>query len=130
MDTYSVLLLFAMRLVSPLGAGIAVAIAVVIVAVICLLVYRPPKRTVLSTVIGVLVGPFVGYLVAWWLYSMIGPHTSEMWWFGAFALALFIGAPLGLVTFGVIGFLVGRLLDNRATGQLLDEQTGHIGRGE
>jgi MFS family permease len=129
MDTNSILL-FAMRSVSPVGAGIAVGIAVVIVAVICLLVYRPPRRTVLSTVVGVLVGPFIGYFVAWWLYSIIGSHTSEMWWFGAFALALFIGAPLGLVTFGVIGFLVGRLLDNRAKGQLLDEQTGRIERGE
>jgi hypothetical protein len=84
-------------------------------------------RTVLATLGGVLTGPFAGFFVAWWLYSLVGPHNSCMWWFEAFAWSLFGGAPVGLVTFAVIGFWVGDRLDRKAKLRLSDEGNSQLG---
>ena len=66
-----------------------------------------------ATLAGILIGPFVGYFVTYWL-SYVQNHNNCMWRFGAHFGGLLMGAPIGLVTFGVIGFWVGYLLDRKA----------------
>ena len=70
-------------------------------------------RTILTSLGCILIGPFTGYFVTYWLYS-IGSHNDCMWRFAAFGLSLTVGAPLGAVTFAVIGFWVGYRLDTKA----------------
>jgi MFS family permease len=83
-------------------------------------------RTALTTLGGVLVGPFAGYFATYWL-SYMHRHNDCMWRFGAHFGGLFIGAPVGLVTFGVIGFCVGYLLDKRTNWRRISEESPHRG---
>jgi uncharacterized C2H2 Zn-finger protein len=50
-----------------------------------------------------------------------------MWKFEALAWSLFLGVPVGLLTFGVIGFWVGNRLDKRAKSRLSDEGSSQDG---
>lgn len=70
-------------------------------------------RTVITAVGGILIGPFAGYYGMYGVISIL-PHHDCMWRLGAFAMSLFVGAPLGAVTFAVIGFCVGYRLDKKA----------------
>lgn len=83
-------------------------------------------RIVPTTLGGILIGPFAGYFLTYWLYS-IGPDDSCMWELGAMGLSLFVGAPVGLVTFGLTGFWFGCLLDKKAKRRLLDEGDSELG---
>jgi Na+/H+ antiporter NhaA len=77
------------------------------------------------SILGALIGPFVGFIVAILVCAVI-PHPVPM---GettcgavrgvaaigtAIVTSLFVGAPLGLVTFCLIGLWLGSLLDRRA----------------
>jgi hypothetical protein len=55
-----------------------------------------------------------------------GSHSSVF----ATSFALFLGAPLGLVTFSFIGFRVGRRLEENARQQLAADQKCDSGRPE
>ena len=76
---------------------------------------------VFATLAGVLVGPFIGFFVTWLIYSVVGSRSSCMWQFEALAWSMFLGAPVGLLAFGVIGFRVGKRLDEKAKCRLPDE---------
>lgn len=84
-------------------------------------------RTALTTLCGILVGPFAGYFVTFWMYS-IRSHNDCMWRFGAWAMSLTVGAPIGLVTCGVIGFCVGCLLDKRAKRRGINQEIAQLDR--
>ena len=70
-------------------------------------------KIVLTAVGGMLIGPFAGYHGMYWL-SSLGSHHDCWWRTGAFVGSIFFGVPIGVVTFGLIGFWVGYLLDKRA----------------
>ena len=78
-------------------------------------------RTILTSLGCILIGPFTGYFVTYWLYS-IGSHNDCMWRLAAFGLLLTVGAPLGSITFAVIGFWLGYRLDKKAKQQLAHQE--------
>ena len=78
-------------------------------------------RAVLTTIAGLLIGPVVGFCVTYWLCSVLY-RDNCMWRLIAVSMSLFLGAPIGLATFGVVGFLLGRRLDEKAQGQVLREE--------
>ena len=78
-------------------------------------------RTILTSLGCVLIGPFTGYFVTYWLYS-ISTHNDCMWRLAALGLSLTVGAPLGAVTFAVIGFWLGYRLDKKVKQRQLDAE--------
>jgi hypothetical protein len=62
-------------------------------------------------IIGALIGPFVGYFGMVFVYDALPHHGCGVARMGeAFGLSFFVGAPLGLVAFCLIGLWLGRLL--------------------
>jgi hypothetical protein len=69
------------------------------------------------SILGALIGPFVGFIVAFLVYGALpygGPGCGVTGICRGAGSALFVGAPLGLVTFCLIGLWLGSLLDHRA----------------
>jgi hypothetical protein len=77
-------------------------------------------KVLLAAVGGILIGPFAGFLGMFWLCSVV-PHHDCMWRFGALFGSIIYGGAAGMVTFGLIGFGVGFLLDKRAKRKWSDE---------
>ena len=77
---------------------------------------------VFATLADILIGPLVGYFLTYWL-TYLNHHNDCMWRFGAHFGGLLIGAPIGLLTFGVIGFWVGYRLDKGAKARPSEEGT-------
>jgi hypothetical protein len=86
-------------------------------------------RTVLTIIAGLLTGPIVGFCVTYCLCYVIY-RDNCMWELIAMGLSLFFGAPVGLVTFGVIGFRVGRRLDEKTQRRLLPEEASGSEQGQ
>jgi lysylphosphatidylglycerol synthetase-like protein (DUF2156 family) len=94
-----------------------------VLAAICFLVYRllrrrsaqcPHYKTGLS-ILGALIGSVAGCVGMFFLYGALPHHGCGVTRMGeAAALSLFVGAPLGLVTFSLIGLWLGSLLEHKA----------------
>ncbi len=64
------------------------------------------------TIVGLVIGPFAGFFGKYSLFYIRSLFRADcMWRLEAAGVSLFIGAPLGLVTFGLIGRWAGKLLD-------------------
>ena len=84
-------------------------------------------KTLLTALCGILIGPVAGYYVTYWL-SYLNHHGDCMWRFGAHFGALLIGAPIGAVTFALLGFWLGHRLDKKPKQrQLESDGTSEIG---
>ena len=84
-------------------------------------------------IVGALIGPFVGAVGMFLLcmYDVIPFHGCGITGFGwAIGLALYVGAPLGLVTFSFIGFRLGRRIEENVRQQPTAEQQRDSGRRE
>ena len=81
-------------------------------------------KTTLTTLAGLLIGPFIGFFVTHFLFYIRSlSHPDCMWRLGALGMGVTVGAPIGLITFGVIGFWVGRLLDKQTKQRLLHQES-------
>ena len=83
----------------------------------------------LATIAGLLIGPVAGFCVMYCLCYVIY-RDNCMWELMAMGLSLFFGAPIGLATFGVIGFRLGHLLDEKAQRQILREEDSGSEQGQ
>ena len=67
------------------------------------------------TILGALIGSVAGCGGVFFLYDALPHHGCGVTRMGeAAAFSLFVGAPLGLVTFSLIGLWLGSLLEHRA----------------
>ena len=78
-------------------------------------------RAIFSCLGVILIGPVTGFFGTYFLYSL-GTQNDCMWKLAALGLSLTIGASLGAVTFGVIGFCVGYRLDKQGKQQLSKQE--------
>jgi hypothetical protein len=85
-------------------------------------------------IIGALIGPFAGFFAMFYVYGALPHRGCGVTRMGeAIVQSLFIGAPLGLITFCLIGLWLGRLLvprakDNVATRDESVESKGSMDR--
>ena len=83
-------------------------------------------------IIGALIGPFAGFFGTWYVYTY-GRAVGMDAGLEAFFFSLFAGAPLGLITFCLIGLWLGRLLEPVAKDNVADsdeeELEMHADRG-
>ena len=76
---------------------------------------------VILTTLGVLIGPFAGFFGSYPVFHAIY-YKGCMTGFDVLAKMLTVGAPLGAVTFGVLGFWLGYRLDKRVKQRQLDDK--------
>ena len=81
-------------------------------------------RAILTT-LGVLIGTVAELFGMWHVYCHGRTPIMDAG-LEAFFLSLFIGAPIGAVTFGVIGFWLGYRLDKKAKQRQLDEENSEL----
>jgi hypothetical protein len=84
-------------------------------------------------IVGAFIGTFVGAvgMLLLCMYKVIPFHGCGISFFGwATGLALYVGAPLGLVTFSFIGFRIGRRIEENLKQQRTTQQQCDSGRHE
>ena len=75
---------------------------------------------------GVLVGPVVGYGVVFPIYcSNSAGCMSEL---AAMGMSIFVGAPIGAVTFAIIGFWVGYRIDKNSRPSAISSEENANGK--
>ena len=86
-------------------------------------------KIVLTILGGILIGPLAGYYGIFWLYEVQTHHhvLARLEELQQALASLFLGVPLGAVTFAVIGFLVGYMLDKRAKRRRSDKVSSQLG---
>ncbi len=77
-------------------------------------------RAILTT-LGFLIGPFAGFYGSYPVFHAIY-YKGCMTGLAVLGMSLTVGAPLGAVTFGVIGFWVGYRFDKKSKQRQLDDQ--------
>ena len=78
-------------------------------------------KIILTTIGGMVIGSVTGYYVVYWL-AYLDRSGDCMWRLMAWIRGLSLGAPLGAITFGLIGFGIGYLLDKMAKQRQLDDE--------
>ena len=76
----------------------------------------------LTAFAGILAGPVVGFCATYSLFYIRSLfHADCMWRLEACGVSLLLGAPIGLITFGTIGFWMSRRLDESLKQQISQE---------
>lgn len=94
-----------------------ISVAVVIVGAILRAFKGSGQTRIGLTILGALIGPVAGFFGMFFLQSSLPHHGCGVTGIAeAILSSLFIGAPLGLITFALIGHWLGSLLEPKPKG--------------